>query len=144
MNTLNSNSISESVETTPHLGRKVASLEKAVAFLTSQLGGVVTACHLRGYNVGESLGEWLEKQFKDAETNLTELLRTKAETQASADDEITADIKRLIEVNRTLEDRVSNLNTALTSAQVDLLRARERHHKLKTKLANALQEDARS
>lgn len=37
--------------------------EKVIESLTDQLQGVITACHLRGYDVGDSLGEWIEKQF---------------------------------------------------------------------------------
>ena len=44
--------------------------EKVIESLTDQLQGVITSCHLRGYNVGDPLGEWIEKQFEDAEAKL--------------------------------------------------------------------------
>jgi len=79
------------LRTNANLGREVAELKKElkglsqdyanadaeIVNLRSQLQGVITACHLRGYNVGDSLGEWIEKQFEDARANLTELLRMK-------------------------------------------------------------------
>lgn len=65
------------LRTNADLGREVSELKKQRDALSSQLQGVITACHLRGYNVGDSLGEWIEKQFEDARANLTELLRMK-------------------------------------------------------------------
>lgn len=66
------------LRTNADISREVAKLKETIAFLTLQLGGVVTACHLEGYNVGEPLGEWLTKQFADAKANLTELLKARA------------------------------------------------------------------
>lgn len=66
------------LRTNADLGREVSELKKQRDALSSQLQGVIVACHLRGYNVGDSLGEWIEKQFADAQTNLMELLHAKA------------------------------------------------------------------
>lgn len=66
------------LRTNANLGREVSELRQKVSNLSLQLGGVVTACHLEGYNVGEPLGEWLTKQFADAKANLAELLKARA------------------------------------------------------------------
>ena len=54
------------LRTNADLGREVSELKKQRDALSSQLQGVIVACHLRGYHVGDSLGEWIEKQLKDA------------------------------------------------------------------------------
>lgn len=56
------------LRTNANLGREVSELKKQRDVLSSQLQGVIVACHLRGYHVGDSLGEWIEKQFADALT----------------------------------------------------------------------------
>jgi len=61
------------LRTNANLGREVSELKKQRDVLSSQLQGVITACHLRGYNVGASLGEWIEKQFEDAQARLAQL-----------------------------------------------------------------------
>ena len=60
------------LRTNANLGREVSELKKQRDVLSSQLQGVITACHLRGYNVGASLGEWIEKQFADARATNTD------------------------------------------------------------------------
>lgn len=61
------------LRTNANLGREVSELKKQRDALSSQLQGVIVACHLRGYNVGASLGEWIEKQFEDAQARLAQL-----------------------------------------------------------------------
>lgn len=58
------------LRTNADLGREVSELKKQRDALSSQLQGVIVACHLRGYHVGDSLGEWIEKQFEDAQARL--------------------------------------------------------------------------
>ena len=52
------------------LSQDYADSDAEIVNLQAQLQGVITACHLRGYNVGDPLGEWIEKQFEDAEAKL--------------------------------------------------------------------------
>lgn len=61
------------LRTNANLGREVSELKKQRDALSSQLQGVIVACHLRGYHVGDSLGEWIEKQFEDAQARLAQL-----------------------------------------------------------------------
>lgn len=111
------------LRTNADLGREVSELKKQRDALSSQLQGVITACHLRGYNVGDSLGEWIEKQFEDALANLTELLRMKEIIKAR-------EVNPLLEILRECALHVTREQDCIASDAVKALSTFTSKHKI--------------
>ena len=111
------------MRTNADLGREVSELKKQRDALSSQLQGVITACHLRGYNVGDSLGEWIEKQFEDALANLTELLRMKEIIKAR-------EVNPLLEILRECALHVTREQDCIASDAVKALSTFTSKHKI--------------